>query len=224
MGSTPTAGSVSYYNFYNSKEYKNKQSVLVKAAWKRGSFNSLIKKEERTCEREGCSALFAVKPSDPKVFCSQSCAAIVNNTGRRSRKITYCLNCGKETPRSTYKYCCNRCQFIYQYNFYINRWREGKESGLQQSAGIVSRHVKRYLREKYGNKCCICGWSEINLKIRIVPLTADHIDGNWQNNREENLRLICPNCDSLTPTYKNLNRGKGRKNRLVLLKKLQKFD
>lgn len=205
---------MSYYDFYNSEEYKKKQSAIVKSAWKRGFFNSLIKKEERTCKRKDCDSSFAVKPSSPKVFCSQSCAAKVNNTGRRRSKTTYCLNCGKETPRPTYKYCRGHCQFAYQYNSYINRWKEGKESGLQQSAAIVSRYIKRYLREKYDNRCCLCGWSEVNPKIGIVPLTADHIDGNWQNNKEENLRLLCPNCDSLTPTYKNLNRGNGRESRM----------
>lgn len=48
------------------------------------------------------------------------------------------------------------------------------------------------------------------LKIQFIPLEIDHIDGNSENNSEENLRLICPNCHSLTATYKGANRGKGR--------------
>lgn len=78
------------------------------------------------------------------------------------------------------------------------------------SIGLVSDFVKKYLRKKYDNKCCICGWSEINLKTRVVPLVADHIDGNWRNNTEENLRLVCPNCDALSPTYAGSNKGNGR--------------
>ncbi len=88
----------------------------------------------------------------------------------------------------------------------------GKEHGLQR-LGVVSIHVKRYLREKYGNKCCLCGWAQINPKTQIVPLVADHIDGNWRNNIESNLRLVCPNCDSLSPTYAALNKGNGREGR-----------
>ncbi len=37
------------------------------------------------------------------------------------------------------------------------------------------------------------------------------IDGNSMNNKEENLDLICPNCHSLTTTYKFLNNGKGNR-------------
>ncbi|MFW5895280.1 MAG: HNH endonuclease [archaeon] len=45
-------------------------------------------------------------------------------------------------------------------------------------------------------------------------LEIEHIDGNAKNNREENLDLICPNCHSLTSTYKALNSGKGNRDRL----------
>ena len=39
------------------------------------------------------------------------------------------------------------------------------------------------------------------------------LDGNYLNNSEDNLDLICPNCHSLTPTYKGANLGNGRKER-----------
>ncbi len=124
-----------------------------------------------------------------------------------------CPVCGKEPARSFYKYCSNACQLEYQYQSYIKDWKSGEIIGLQ-GLGVVSRHIKRYLRIKFENKCCLCGWSKINTQIGYSPLVADHIDGNWRNNVEKNLRLICPNCDSLTPTYAGLNRGKGRGNRI----------
>jgi len=124
-----------------------------------------------------------------------------------------CLNCEKETPRPGYKYCTNKCQIDYQYKQYVKQWLAGKIVGLQ-GHGVVSRYIKRYLREKYGNKCCLCGWAKVNVVTGQVPLVADHIDGNWRNNTENNLRLLCPNCDSLTSTYAGLNRGNGRNNRV----------
>jgi len=81
--------------------------------------------------------------------------------------------------------------------------------------GLVSRYVKRYLRRKFENKCSLCGWSKVNQRTGLVPLVADHVDGNWRNNTENNLRLICPNCDSLTPTYAGLNRGNSKRIRVL---------
>ena len=124
-----------------------------------------------------------------------------------------CLSCDKETARASYKYCSNICQNEFQYQAYIRQWKAGEIVGLQ-GLGIVSNYIKRYLREKFDNRCCKCGWSEINLKTKTIPLVADHIDGNWRNNAESNLRLLCPNCDSLTFTYAGLNRGNGRMNRV----------
>ena len=141
-------------------------------------------------------------------FCYNVCVLI-------NKKIkNNCLVCKKETARARYKYCSNACQQEYQYRQYIKKWKIGEEIGLQ-SIGVVSRHIKRYLRDKFGNKCCLCGWSQVNQKSYIVPLVADHVDGNWRNNTEKNLRLVCPNCDALSPTYAALNKGRGRKNRTV---------
>lgn len=120
-----------------------------------------------------------------------------------------CTNCDGLTARKTYKYCSNQCQADYQYRMYISKWLGGEING-GTAAGIVSSHVKRYLREINNNRCQICSWSEVNPYTGIIPLEADHIDGDHNNNRIENLRLICPNCHALTSTYRALNRGNGR--------------
>lgn len=74
-------------------------------------------------------------------------------------------------------------------------------------------HIKKYLFRKYNNKCARCGWGETNVYTERIPLEVEHIDGNYKNNKEENLILLCPNCHSLTSTYKGANLNNGRKTR-----------
>jgi hypothetical protein len=103
----------------------------------------------------------------------------------------------------------------YQYRIWVDLWKKRKiEGGIGITARNISGHLRRYLAEKFGSKCLICGWSKKHPITGVVPLKMDHIDGNSENNSEENLRLLCPNCHALTPFYKNLNKGKGRKWRM----------
>jgi hypothetical protein len=53
-------------------------------------------------------------------------------------------------------------------------------------------------------KCELCGWCERAPDGRI-PVELDHINGDKNDNRLENLRILCPNCHSLQPTHRGLN-------------------
>ena len=123
----------------------------------------------------------------------------------------YCLNCNKQISKRS-KYCSNKCQKEFQYKTYIQNWKKGKEDGMRGEYQISS-YIKTYLFEKYKNKCARCGWGETNLYTNKIPLEIEHIDGNYKNNMEENLILLCPNCHSLTSTYKGANLNKGRSSR-----------
>lgn len=122
-----------------------------------------------------------------------------------------CLNCKKEIKEKN-KYCSILCQKEMEYKEYIKQWQNNKINGLKGEYQI-SNHIKTYLFNKYNNKCAKCGWGEINKYTNKIPLEVEHIDGNYKNNLEENLILLCPNCHSLTPTYKGANLNNGRKSR-----------
>lgn len=74
----------------------------------------------------------------------------------------------------------------------------------------------RLLNEGYmEDKCSICGWDKKAEGMVRTPCELDHINGDPTDHRLENLRLICPNCHSLTPTYRfrrgKTNEARGRK-------------
>jgi len=71
--------------------------------------------------------------------------------------------------------------------------------------------VKSYLIKRDGEKCSECGWDKKNPINNKCHLELDHINGDREDNRLSNFRVLCPNCHSLTATYKGLNhKGKLR--------------
>ena len=70
-----------------------------------------------------------------------------------------------------------------------------------QSFKLKSRLFKDGLKPQY---CEQCNWAERTYD-GYLPLELDHINGNRHDNRLNNLRVLCPNCHSLTDNH----RGRG---------------
>jgi len=66
---------------------------------------------------------------------------------------------------------------------------------------IKKRIIQENLIEYKCHRCDVTEWFG-----EKITLDLDHINGNNRDNRLENLRFLCPNCHSLTSTYKG--RGK----------------
>lgn len=130
----------------------------------------------------------------------------------RVRTRTACVHCGAPIGRTSTKYCSIACQHAQQYADFIERWLR---DGIQAAVGKVSGHIRRYLVLTWGERCALCGWCERHKVTGRIPLEVDHINGNYADNAPSNLRLLCPNCHALTPTYRALNKGRGRPYALV---------
>jgi predicted HNH restriction endonuclease len=121
-----------------------------------------------------------------------------------------CKNCEVELKGKCLVYCSIKCQFKYQHSEYIKRWKEGKEKGWIGKARALSKHIRRHLLEVRGTACCKCGWDD-NHPLDGRSLTeVDHIDGDAENCKEDNLQIVCPNCHSKTHTYRNRNSNSKR--------------
>lgn len=128
------------------------------------------------------------------------------------RPRSNCESCGKplENPRS--RFCDNVCQGDHAFQQRIADWRAGKSDGTV-GRGDLSKSIKRYLLQKFDNACTNCGWSVPHPVTGVPPLQVHHIDGRANNNTEENLTLLCPNCHALTPNWGMRNKGNGREYR-----------
>lgn len=87
----------------------------------------------------------------------------------------------------------------------LNPRRKPIEEYLTKNSGVQSNKLRKYLIDaKVFEKKCSCCNSTTWLDFPI-PLELDHIDGDNTNNELSNLRMLCPNCHALTPTYRGKN-------------------
>lgn len=75
-----------------------------------------------------------------------------------------------------------------------------ENSSYTSTNGLKKRLLKEGLLEYKCNNCGIVDWDGKPLALHL-----DHINGIGDDNRIENLRLLCPNCHSQTDTFAGRN-------------------
>lgn len=168
----------------------------------------------KVCSRDGCEAPVKSRESKSK-YCSSSCAATVNNAAfpkRSPRGRKPCPYCGTEPNKSHQEYCSVQCRRDHDLSLYL----QGHLDGCTRYG--YAYYVRRYLEERSGFRCEAVDsrTGERCTEDRQSPsgdavLQVDHIDGDWRNNRPDNVRLICPTCHALTENWGARNMGNGRK-------------
>lgn len=101
-------------------------------------------------------------------------------------------------------------------HFTHNAWNKNKQLDycyipldkyLESAQPPQSNKVKlKLLREKIFNHTC-SSCNQTTWLDKSIPLELDHIDGNRNNYKLSNLRLLCPNCHAQTPTYRGKNKS-----------------
>lgn len=197
--------------------------VRIKSKYNLKSKYNELKREKKLCLQ--CSEEFDCLISEKRKFCSMSCSRTFLNLKASDEKIKkdnsiiqkngkifrICESCNSEYEIDRNymylkrKYCSIKCQKKLQREIKFNEIMNGVDHG--------SNMAKKFLIQTHGEKCMKCGWCEKNPLSNKVPIELEHKDGNSENNNLHNLELLCPNCHSLTKTYKALNKGNGRHKR-----------
>lgn len=144
-------------------------------------------------------------------FCTRTCSATFNNAGvirnytDGKRCTKKCANCG--TATINVKFCSQKCSGEFRRSTVLRLWLNSTYTvGCK-----LPLEARKYIYNRQGGKCAICGLS--SWLGKPMPLLLDHIDGHSENSYENNVRLICGNCDMQLPTYKARNMGNGRHSR-----------
>jgi hypothetical protein len=91
-------------------------------------------------------------------------------------------------------------------------------SGQPKSRQTVRRHYLAWRKEqgipdRCDNASCPFFTAALQWNGQLLPLILDHNSGNASDNRPDNLRLLCPNCDSQNPS----TRGGANAGRIAVL-------
>lgn len=131
-----------------------------------------------------------------------------NNKKRGTAKKRICENCGKTYNRPSGKFCSSKCSGECQRKQTIQKYHENNAEGKFLTS--TAPWLKALVLSEQNHHCSICGVSDEDWNGKPIVFILDHIDGNAINHKRDNLRCVCPNCDSQLDTYKAKNKNGAR--------------
>lgn len=170
-------------------------------------YDKLSDRKDAICKNCGVPIQVNKRASVAKVLCD-TCRKVktTHNDSVKTnilKEVRYCQYCGGIiVNKNALIHCSDVCRRSAE-------WQNFCEA-IEVSGGFNPKTTnytrpKKYLKKVRGHKCEICGLTKWGDKD--IPLILDHIDGNSDNWLLTNVRLVCPNCDALLPTYKGRNKN-----------------
>ncbi len=144
-------------------------------------------------------------------FCCKKCASSFSTKNKRkeiNEKVSEKLKGNKNSKGKSFNKGFDERRYIWTKEDRIKA-QETKRRNLQQKyidvpfENLPNGQRRKIILISQENVCCICKTKEWFGKPIVLEL--DHIDGNNKNNKEDNLRFLCPNCHSQTLTWKGRN-------------------
>ena len=202
-------------------KYNNKhrdKSVYENLANKKKKNGGSVDKEAKRKENDRVCVVCGQKLNGKKIkYCCDECKRIEyerQNKGNCTSKNFVektCEYCGKKfsTKNMKARFCSNECFSTKSHEESYKEFLEKNEKFCR--GNYTPKAFKKEFLEEQGGVCAICNCEPIHNGKPLVFI-LDHIDGDASNNKRENLRMVCPNCDSQLDTFKSKNKHSSRRN------------
>lgn len=165
--------------------------------------NYLIEKICPSCEKKFDTK---IKEKKEKIFCSVACG---NKNRKYSEETKNKISDSLKTSNKFQEYTNNKANAYYSLINIEKRKEETKLNILKAEYHTLTfNRLKLRVLYEQDEKCNKCGLNE--WMGEILTLELEHKDGNNKNNIRENLECLCPNCHSLTKTWKGRNKNNKR--------------
>jgi len=149
------------------------------------------KRKAKEIQCDQCSGLFLTRLNSTSRYCSRKCS----QDSKKRRILIECYSCKLmfEKPKSKFEnsskhnfhFCSRKCKEFSQ--SLKGNCLEIRPPHYGNGAGALS--YRKLAFENYSNKCNRCGYNKI-----LDVLQVHHIDRNRDNNKLENLEILCPTC------------------------------
>lgn len=242
-------GSLEEYEAHKASKHKAAGEALhIKAEINKQTTLAAWVAAQHKCER--CGEIMTTKFGSGR-FCSRACANARDHSEETKEKISQalikpeelkikrirpkaepkvksvskvktCSVCGVVIGEHSATGFCSKHLTEHKQQLKLQHWLETGDTGLEADTTI--RGIFRdYIIGQQNHCCAICGMlDEWNNKPLVFVL--DHINGDAAYSARENLRLICPNCDSQLNTFKSKNKNSARTKRKEFLREIREED